>query len=308
MIEILIKTLAVGVTLTTPILLVALGELISERSGVLNLGIEGGMLVGAFLGFVVAHSTGNYYLATLVGMLGGAMISLIHAFASITLSVDQIVSGIGLNIVSLGATSFFLRKIYWAGASATLPTVRVIPELNLPLLENIPVLGPILLEHNLFTYLAFALVPVIYFLMFRTNYGLIIRAVGENPEAAATAGINVRTVRYLSVTAGGLMAGLGGVALALGESGCFNDNMTAGRGFIAVAVVIFGNWRAVKVMLGALIFGIINSVQFTLQALQSPIPYQFLLMLPYISCILALIFATHGALVPGALCKPFRKE
>lgn len=308
MVEILIKTVAVGITLASPILLVALGELISERSGVLNLGIEGGMLMGAFLSFVVAHTTGNYYLAALVGMLGGMLISFIHAFASISLSVDQIVSGIGLNIVCMGVTSFFLREIYWASASVTLPTIRVVPELHLPFLDNIPILGPILLGHNFFTYLAFALVPIIYFLMFRTNYGLIIRAVGENPEAASTAGISVRRVRYFSVITGGLLAGLGGVALALGESGCFNDNMTAGRGFIAVAVVIFGNWRAVKAMIGALIFGIINSVQFTLQALQSPIPYQFLLMLPYISCILALIFATHSARVPGALGKPFRRE
>jgi simple sugar transport system permease protein len=307
MVDQVVNIITSGIVFSVPILLAAIGETFSERAGIIVLAVEGEILAGAFTSFIVVNTTGNYFLGLMAGICAGVLIALIHAFGTVTLRVDQIVSGIGLNMVVLAATSFFFRQIFWTGELTFLPHIQVLDKLPIPLLWQIPVLGPILFNHNFLTYTALLLVPIASFVIFRTNYGLAIRAAGEDPNAADAAGIKVILAKYLSVLIGGALAGLGGVVLALGQSGVFMDGMSAGRGFLAVSAVIFGNWNPWGVLIGALLFGLLESLQVFLQAIGSPIPYQFMQMLPYIVCVLALAVATRKARIPAALGIPFHR-
>jgi general nucleoside transport system permease protein len=308
MLDQMVSVFASGIAFTTPILLAAIGENFSERAGVIVLAVEGEILAAAFCSFIVVSSTGNYFLGLMAGVAAAALIALIHAFASVTLSVDQIVSGIGLNMIVFAGTSFFFRQIFWGEEVVTsLPNLSILDNIPLPLLSQIPILGPILFDHNILTYIAILTVPLASFVLYKTNYGLAIRASGEDPDSVNSAGINSATVRYVSVILGGVLAGLGGVSLSMGETGIFMDGMSAGRGFLAVSAVIFGNWRPGKVFLGAMLFGLLSSLQTYLQAVGAPIPHQFMQMMPYIICILALAAATRKATVPASLGIPFRR-
>lgn len=303
-----ISVIATGIAFTTPILLAAIGENFSERAGVIVLAVEGEILAAAFCSFIVVVFTGSYLLGALAGLTAAMIIAVVHAFASVTLCVDQIVSGIGLNMVAAAGTSFFFRRIFWGGEVVTsLPSFPVLDKISIPLLSDIPILGPILFHHNILTYAALLAVPLASFLLYRTNYGLAIRASGEDPDAVEATGMKASATRYWSVILGGFFSGLGGIALAMGETGIFMDGMSAGRGFLAVSAVIFGNWQPWRVMAGALLFGVISSLQTFFQALGVPVPHQLLQMLPYVVCVLALAAATQRAKVPASLGIPYRR-
>jgi ABC-type uncharacterized transport system permease subunit len=302
----LIGVLAAGVRLATPILLAALGEVFAERAGVLKISIEGEMLVGALFGFLGAFYLNNIWLGMLIGMVIAAVYSLIAGVLSITLKVDQVITGITLNILALGLTSFIFRFIL--KKSLIPPSIKPLAVFKIPILSKIPVIGPIVFQQNLIVYLTFfVLVPVSTFVLFKTTFGLNLRAVGEHPLAADTVGINVYRTRYLCVMLGGLFAGLGGAFMTLAQLNMFTENMTAGRGFIALAAVIFGKWHPIGAMIATLLFGTADALQLRLQGLGVDVPYQFLLMLPYILTIIALVGVVKRTNAPSALAMPYQK-
>ena len=301
-----IGLLAAMVRLATPILFASLGEILAERSGVLNIGIEGMMLVGALGGFLGSRATGSWLFGILVGILAGMVLAWLFAYLTVTLGVDQVVCGITVNLLALGVTSFIHRVIY--GIRTMIPSATPLPEWPIPILKDIPILGPILFQQNFLVYLSLFLVGVCWFLLYRTTWGMNLQSVGEYPEAADSLGINVLRVRYLALLACGALAGMGGTVLSLGQLNMFVDNMTAGRGFIALAVVIFGKWHPVGALGASLLFGATEALQLRLQALGFQIPFQFLVMLPYLLTVIALAGVVGRSIPPGALTKPFVKE
>jgi simple sugar transport system permease protein len=301
----LVSLLAGAIRLSTPIILAGLGEVFAERSGVLNLGVEGVMLMGAFASFWGASVTGSPWLGLLIGMLAGVIMALIMAFFSVTLGADQVISGMGLYLLGVGMSSFLYRIAF--GVRTTPPSIEGLESLSIPILSDIPILGPILFQHDALVYLALLLVPILSFVLARTTLGLKIKAVGENPEAADTVGVNVKAIRYLCVIVGGILGALGGAHIAVAHLKIFADNMTVGRGFIAVAIVYFGKWRPFMTFVGALVFGGAYALQLWIQASGAPIPHQVLLMLPYALTIVILALVARQARGPAALTKPFRR-
>lgn len=299
----LVSTLAGGLQLGTPLVLAALGETYAERSGVMNLGVEGTMLVGAFAGFWGAYASGNLWLGVLVGVFAGALMGLIMAFTSITLHADQIASGIAVTLFGIGISIYLYSSIFGANP------VRVtgFKVISIPVLSQIPVLGPVLFENNILVYLALILVPISAFVLFKTTLGLDIQAVGENPVAADAAGVNVYRIRYLCVILGGAFAGLAGAFLSLGYLNVFVENMTAGRGWIAVILVIFGRWNPFLVLGGSFLFGSINALELRLQLLSTNISPQLLTMLPYAVAIGVLLVVYRRQKAPAALGEPYSR-
>ena len=302
----LILLLAATVRMATPYTLTALGEIFSQRSGVLNLGLEGMMLAGAFGSFMGMAYTGSAWLGVLIGVLAGGLMGLIHAFLSITLRVNQVISGIGINILSLGLVGFFFRVAF--GVFGTPPTISGLGTTEIPILSQIPVVGTILFKQNILVYVTLILVFLCAIVLFRTTYGLRIRAVGENPRAADTVGVNVNRVRYLCVIFGGLMAGLGGTVLIMSVPGqTFKEYIIGGRGWIAVALVIFAKWLPYRAFGGALLFGGLDALQLRLQAMGVAIPYRFLLVLPALLTLIILIIVSRKASGPASLCVPYKR-
>ncbi|MFZ3078788.1 MAG: ABC transporter permease [Bellilinea sp.] len=298
----------IGATLrvSTPILLAAIGETYAERAGILNLGIEGTMFFGAFIGFFVADKSGSLWLGFLVAVLSGVVFGLLMALLTVTLGVNQHVSGLGITMLCTGLSLFAFRLNY--GGRSIPPSIESFQQLA-PF-KNIPWLNT-LTEQYLLTYVAFlAIVPLAWWLLYRTSFGLKIRSVGENPEAADAAGVNVFAVRYAALAIGGGLMAAGGAFLSLAQLGAFTHGIIAGRGWVAIAIVIFGNWNPVRAMWGALIFGGTSALQLRLQTmgLQLPIPYETFLALPYIVTIIALVLAGRNASYPAALLKPYRRE
>ncbi len=301
----MIGLFAAGIRIAAPLLLAALGELVSEKAGVLNIGLDGFMLVGSLGGFLGAYFSHSAWIGMLVGLLAGILISLLHAYLSITLCTDQVVNGIAVNIVGLGLTSLVFRVVF--GITTLPPKIQPLGIIKMPGLAEIPILGPILFQQSPIVYLTVVTVIIFWVVLTRTDFGLSLRATGEVPEAADTAGIDVAHMRYLAVMVAGAMAGLGGAFLSVGQLGTFTENMTAGRGFIALAVVIFGRWSPSGVMLASLFFGLAYALQLSLQALGFNIPFQFLLMLPYVLTMLALAGARGRRGAPAALATPYQK-
>ncbi len=299
----IISVLAVTLALATPLILGAMGGVVSERAGVVNISIEGLMLTSAFACAAVASGTGNLYVGVLGGIVAGALGGLFLAFLSVTLRVDQIVGGFVINIAAAGGTSFIFRSAYGSGSISTPPLNAI----NIPGLSQIPALGRILFQQDPLVYVALALVAVVHIYLFRTRIGLRSRAVSENPKAADVAGINVYLVRYLAVIASGALSGLAGAYL-VGYVGSFSEGMTAGRGFIALAAVIFGKWRPVPAMLGALLFGFCDALQGQLQVSGVTVPVPLLLMLPYVVTIVVLAGFIGRAVAPAADGIPYVKE
>jgi general nucleoside transport system permease protein len=297
--------LAASIRLATPILLAALGEIFVERAGILNLGLEGTMLMGALGGFLGGYWTGNLWIGLLAGTLAGVVFGLLMGLMSITIKADQVVTGLGITILGSGLSTLLFRLAF--GLRSQPPTLKIFPSLPVPGLSSIPIIGPILFQHNILVYITLLLVPVASLLLYRTHFGLKIRAVGENPDAADTRGIRVNRIRYLSLIIGGALAGLGGSYFVLGSLGLFWTQMTAGRGFIAVAVVIFSRWDPVRALGGALLFGLASALQISLQTLRVPIPSEILLMLPYIITIIVLVGVSRRAEFPGAFAVPYRR-
>jgi general nucleoside transport system permease protein len=270
----------------TPIALAALCGVISERAGVVNIGIEGIMLVSAMTSVMLATLTHNLYVGLLVGMLTGMIVAALHAVLVITFKVDQIISGVAVNIVGTGASSFIANR--YLQINTELNNSGVFPNIPIPGLVKIPILGPVLFENNIMVYLMLFMVAVIFVVLFYTRWGLRTRAVGEHPKAADTLGINVYMVRYVNVILGGMVAGMGGAYFTLGSVGRFDKLMTAGKGFIGLAAMIFGNWNPLGALGSSLIFGFADSLQIKMQILNIPIPTEFLQMAPYIVTIVVL--------------------
>ncbi len=290
--------LVAAVALGAPILIAALGEMISETAGVMNIQIEGMMLVGAFTGVVGAHLTGNIVVAFLSALAGGLMVAAIHGAACFHFRANQVVSGIVLNLLALGATTFLLMSVL--GADVTQASVKLDP-IVIPVLSEIPLIGKALFAQNIVVYLAFLLVPAAWFLLDRTPFGLALKSVGEKPGAAASLGISVNKVRWQALVLCGALGGIGGGLLTLGGLGFFTPNVTAGRGFIALAAVVFGRWRPVGTMGAVALFSIADAFQIRAQALGFAVPYQLLVALPYVVTILALALFVSRMRPPAAL-------
>ena len=290
----------------TPLLLAALGEALVERSGVINIGLEGILLVGAFAGMVGSYFTGSPVFGLLLGGLSGVLLVLLFAWLTVGLGADQIVVGVSTNLLAAGLTGVLYRGLF--GVTGQALTVVTFPTISIPLLHSAPFLGPALFQHTVLVYLSLLLVPVIGFLLFHTRFGLQLQAVGEYPQAAETLGISVVWMRSLALVVEGLLGGMAGSYLSLAYSNTFIEGMSAGRGFIALAIVIFGRWHPFGVLGGALFFGAATAFQFHLQALGSAIPYQFVLMLPYGLTLLALAFAGTRISPPSALGQAYKRE
>jgi ABC-type uncharacterized transport system permease subunit len=302
----LVNLIAATLRVATPILLAAIGETFAERAGILNLGIEGIMFFGAFIGFFTADATGSLWIGLGAAVLSGLLAGLLMAVLSVTLGVNQHVSGLGITLLLGGLALFGFRLQY--GGRSTPPSIEPFGQLS-PF-EGVPVLGPIFQQY-LLTYITFlVIVPLSWWLLYRTSFGLKIRAAGENPEAVDAAGVNVFRIRYIALIIGGGLMAAGGAFLSLSQLGAFTHGIISGRGWVAIALVIFGNWDPIKVMGGALIFGGTFALQLRLQAmgLELPVPYETFLALPYIVTIIALVIAGRNASYPAALLKPYRRE
>lgn len=297
---VIIGILASGIRLATPYLYAAIGETFGQRSGVLNLGVEGQMLLGAFASFYIVFITGDLWLGILAAILVGAVMGLAMAFVTVNLQAEQGISGIGFYLFGLGLSDLLFQRLL-----GTVETVSGFSKVNIPFLSEIPFLGEIFFQQNLLVYLAFALVPLSWFMLNKTTLGLKIRAVGEHPEAADSLGVSVARVRYFTITLGGILSAVAGASLSIALLNVFQQNMTSGLGFIAVALVYFGGWRPWGVLGGALLFSMVNSLQLWVQVLGLPIPSDIAVMMPYVLTILALIVAVTRVRAPSALTKPF---
>lgn len=300
---------ASAIRLATPYIFAAIGETFGQRSGVLNLGVDGIMLMGAFSGFYAVYETDSLLLGVLVALFVGALMGLFMAFISVTLQAEQGISGIGLYLFGLGMSELLYVKLI-----GTPRPIDGFPRLDIPFFSDIEFLGigQIFFRHNLLVYVAFALVPVAAYILNSTTLGLNIRAVGQNPQAADAMGISVTRVRYFTVIVGGMFAGLAGASLSIALVRVFQQNLTAGQGFIAVALVYFGGWRPYWVLAGAMLFSFVNALQLQIETLgpdrlDFDIPSEFAAMAPYVLTIIALIFATKRREQPTALTKPFER-
>jgi len=282
----LIALLAATVVAGTAILLAAAGELLAERAGILNLGVEGMMLVGAVLGFIFTVKTGNHWYGMAAAMIGGGLMATIHAFISITLRGNQVVSGLALTIFGSGISGF-LGKGYQG-----IPMNDAFQAINIPILGKIPFLGPIFFKQDALVYCSIIITILLWYLLYRTRWGLSIRSVGQNPAAADAVGISVRRVRYFCTIIGGVLAGMGGAYLSLAYAPSWQENMTSGRGWIAVALVIFALWNPLRAILGSYLFGGVEALTFRMQTAGVNISSFYLSMLPYVLTILVLVLVT----------------
>ena len=293
--------LAATVRTATPLALAALGEVLVERAGLINIGLEGAILAGAF-GALVGATGGGVAAGYAGAVIGGLLVSALFAILVIALRADQIITGTALTLLSVGATGTLYGVLYGSGGAALdLPTSGPMP---IPALAALPVVGTALFTQPPVTYLAYLAAPALAWWIGRTHAGLALRAVGEMPEAAEAAGIRVNLVRLFAVLAGGMFGGLAGGTLVLAQAGTFAENMSAGRGFIAIAIVVLGRWHPMGVALGALLFGAASALQFAFQAMGWAAPYQLFLVLPYLLTLAALASAVGRARAPGALGRP----
>ncbi|GAB2519556.1 ABC transporter permease [Microbacterium petrolearium] len=293
-----------ALSLATPLIYGALAGVIGERVGVANIAIEGQLLMGAFLGAVVGSITNSLWAGVLAGMIGGALVSLVLAAFSITYLVDQIIVGVVLNVLVIGITNFFFSAVLSSNAEE-LNFPGTFPKIAIPVLSDIPVIGPTLFDQRITTYLMYVLVPVVWFVLFKTRIGLRIRAVGEHPLAADTVGINVNRTRFWTVTVAGLVAGLGGAVLTLGESNAFVREMSNGQGYIALACVILGRWHPVVAALAALMFGFARNLAVVANQAGSDIPADLIATTPYVVTLIAVAGLIGRAVAPAATGKPY---
>jgi ABC-type uncharacterized transport system permease subunit len=298
--------LAGALSLSVPLIFGSLSGVISERVGVINIAIEGQLLAGAFTSAVVATATGNPYAGLLAAGVAGVLVSFVLAAFAIKYFVDQVIVGVVLNVLVLGLTSFFFSQVL-APNAATLNSPPRFERIPIPILSEIPLIGPTFFRQTIIVYLMYVAVAAVYIGLFHTKWGLRLRAVGEHPQAADTVGINVTGTRFWNVSLAGAIAGLGGAFFTLGSVGAFNKEMTAGAGFIALAAVIFGQWDPIKATLAALLFGFASNLQNTLGVIGSPVPSEFMLMLPYVVTIFAVAGLVGKVRGPAAAGKPYIK-
>ncbi|MGH6922163.1 MAG: ABC transporter permease [Propylenella sp.] len=302
-----ISFFAALIRISTPLLLATLGELYCERSGVLNLGIEGTMLLGAMIGFSAAYFSGSLWVGVAAALLVGAMAGLLTWFLAVVLGVSQHVSGIGLTLLATGLAFFFYRLIF--GQPASPPNIAPFQPAPIPLLSDVPILGPILFMQTPLTYLALLAVPATAWLLFRTPWGLDLRTTGENPRAADAAGVSVWSMRCQALVIGGALMGVAGSYLTISQFNAFTFGVVSGRGWVAIALVVFGLWSPWRCAAGALLFAALEALQLRLQAHNIfNLPYQVFLMLPFVMTIVAMAIVSRNARAPAALLVPFRKE
>jgi ABC-type uncharacterized transport system permease subunit len=307
----LVVLLSTSVAFAMPTALAAVGETVAERAGVLNLGLEGMLLCGALASFLVAYYVDSVALGTLAGVAIGAGLGALMAFLSVTLRTEQIINGIAIVLLAQGLTAFTFEKLFGGGDQ---PTVNGIKDLEVPLLSDIPGVGPVLFEQNALFYISIALIVVVCLVLVRTRFGLSVRAVGESPAAADAAAVSVARTRWLALLICGGMAGMGGAVLVLGQLNLFETNVSAGRGWIAVALVIFGRWNPLWVLGGAFLFGFTDALQIRVQAvsggISSSVPTEIFGAAPYAITLIVMVAATVWAgrdAQPAALGVPFRK-
>ena len=297
---VLVGILASGIRLAAPYLFASLGETFGQKSGVLNLGVEGIMLLGAFAAFYTTFITENPWLGLLAAIIVGGIMGLAVAVINVTLKAEQGISGIGIYLFGLGMSELLFQKTL-----GTVETVSGFSSVYIPFLSDIPIIGDIFFQQNILVYIAYLMVPIAWFVLGKTTLGLKIRAVGENPEAADTLGVSVSGVRYTTEIFGGVMSGIAGASLSIALLNVFQQNLTSGLGFIAVALVYFGGWRPFGVLVGSLIFSMVIALSNWVQVLNIPIPSDVAVMLPYVLTILALIIAVQRVRPPSALTKPY---
>lgn len=303
--EFLTLLLAAGVGLSAPLLFAAVGELISETAGVINIQLEGMMLVGAFCGVLAGTQTGSIVAGFAGAAAGGVALASLHGVICFTFRGNQVVSGVLLNVLALGVTTFGLVAILGNNAGRAVATLDPV---EVPLLSSLPVVGPAFFRQNVMVYVAFLLIPVVWYLLRKTATGLALRAAGERPLAAESLGVRVNVTRWAALLTCGALAGIGGAQLVLAGLGAFTQNVTAGRGFIALAAVVFGRWRPVGTMAAVLLFAIADAFQVRAQALDIDVPYQFLVMLPYVMTIVGLVVMTGRARAPLSLGVNFVRD
>jgi simple sugar transport system permease protein len=308
----LVPLFSSGVALAVPTATAAVGECFSERAGNLNLGVEGMMLTGAYAGFIGTYYTHSVAVGVLCGIGAGILLGIVMAGLSIWLKTEQVINGIALVLFAQGLTAFLYGKLF---STNNTPTISTPGNLHVPLLADIPVIGHVLFRQNSLFYIAVAAMLGVIFVLYRTRFGLSVRATGEDPAAADAAAIPVDRVRWIALLVGGATAGLGGAVLAVGQLGIIQTNVTAGAGWIAVALVIFGRWNPVYVILGAFLFGTTDALQLRIQAasggVTSGFPYEFFQALPYLVTLAVMVAVAIGArrtAQPAALGAPFRKE
>jgi simple sugar transport system permease protein len=303
-----LSLLASTIRLSTPLILAALGGMYSERGGVINIALEGIMLAGAFTAAAVTAIWHDPWLGLACAAAAGLFVALIHGVASISFRANQVVVGTGINLLFLGVPALLSGALFDStGATPQLRREQTLPDWHIPLIDKVPVLSQMLSDHKPIVYLALAMVPISYYVLFRTRFGLRLRAVGENPEAADTAGISVSAVRYSGVLLSGLLAGIGGAYLSIGQNSLFTRNMTAGRGFIALAALIFGKWHPVGAFLACLLFGLADAISIRMQGVVQ-IPVQVIQIIPYVLTLVVLAGFIGRATPPRAIGIPYVKE
>jgi general nucleoside transport system permease protein len=296
--------LSAGLVAAVPLVVAALGEAVGERAGLLNLGIEGMMLAGAFFGFLAAYQTNSAVAGMAAGIVAGLLLGLLFGFLTITLRVDQVIVGLAITIFGGGLTAFLYRDVF-AGQN---PSAEVSPlSITIPILSDIPIVGPAVFQGQLLFYLAYACVPVFAFLLARTRFGLNVRAVGENPFAADAAGVSVTRVRYAAIMIAGGMAGAAGAFLSVADLKIFQVGMTVGMGFIALALTMVGGWNPWRILIAAVLFGMLRSLGNGLQILGIDIRTEFITMLPYLGVMLALVLLAGRTALPAALGIPYAR-
>jgi simple sugar transport system permease protein len=293
------------ISMATPVLLAALGELLVEQSGIINIGIEGAMLAGAFFALAAAYFSGSMILGIGAGIAGGFAINAILAVLVVNLAVNQVVAGTALDILAVGITGVLYRRFFGVTGKAFI--VNVMPRVDFGPLSALPLIGPALFHHNALVYLTIALVPAAGFLLWHTRYGLSMRAAGERPVAADSLGIDVYRLRWHALLAAGVLTGLAGAYLTLAYAGTFVENISAGRGYVALAVVILGRWKPWGLAAASVLFGAAMALQFGMQALGTAIPYQLFLALPYALTLAVLATMGGQAASPSALGEPYRR-
>lgn len=297
--------LSAGMRLAIPIMLAALGGIYNERAGVLNIGMEGMMIGGALSAFIMTYYTGSTALGILGAVMLGAVFGLVIGYFTITLAGNQVIVGIAFNLLMLGTTSFVYRAFFAVGTQQ--PQVTGLSTLPIPILDSLPIIGPLLFRQNALAYAAYLLVLLTAVAIFRTTWGLRLIAVGESPEAAETFGISIDRTRYTALIICGMLCALGGAFLSVGASSIFIDNMTAGRGYIALAILVLGRRHPIGVFGAALVFGFADALQLRTQIIDIQIPFQFMLMLPYLVTIVVLAVFVRRTNDPAALGKHYRR-
>lgn len=300
------SVLAATVRIATPILFTALGEMVAELAGVYNMGLEGIMLMGAFIGWLATYGSGSSVVGLLAAILAGATMSLLFAFMVITLRIEQIVTGLALNLLGFGLSSYWLRAAFVD--MNKVPGIAILSDAPIPLLSAIPLIGPVLFDQQLLTYVGLLATVGLWFFLFRTRQGLEIRCVGENPKALDIKGHNVQAYQYGAVVFGGMMAGLGGAFLTIATTAHFVPNMVNGRGWLALVIVIAGAWSPFRILAAALAFSFLDALQLQIQGFGFQIPYQILLAMPYVVALVVLMAGRRIVRAPAMLGMPYRRD